>query len=62
MDSPVPSQLETLAARPLDLSIPLSATVDVVVLGWTNGKDIARVRVGREVRAFCARATQNPAC
>jgi hypothetical protein len=55
-------QLETLTARPVDLSIPASAGLDVVVLGWTNGKEVARISVGREVRAFCASAPQNPAC
>ena len=44
------------------ISVPVSNSAARVVLGWPGGREVAQVEIGREVRSFCARASDNPAC
>ncbi len=52
----------TLAKRRVRIPVPVSTSLESVVLSWTGGRRVARVSVGDEVREFCAGAPANPAC
>ncbi len=52
----------TLDKHSVEISIPASTLLDQVVLSWADGKEVAHVKVGPEIRRFCKRSPQNAAC
>jgi hypothetical protein len=51
-----------LPERMVQISVPLSPSLESVRLHWPDGRTIARVAVGDVVRDFCAVTPANPAC
>jgi hypothetical protein len=52
----------TSARRAVEIPLPVSVALEQVVLSWPGGKTVAHVDVGPEVRRFCRRSPQSPAC
>jgi hypothetical protein len=42
--------------RVVDILFPASLGLESVALGWTEGREVARVSVGEEIRKFCEAA------
>jgi hypothetical protein len=59
------SEQETLYAfteRKVDIPIPVSIDVEIVILSWPDEPEIANIQVGNYIRKFCDQTPENPAC
>lgn len=54
--------VQELDNRDVQISVPVSILVNQIVLSWPNGREVARIKVGGEIRTFCLQTPENPAC
>jgi hypothetical protein len=60
-----PSLKETAhdhSERHVEITVPASIALETVALSWPEGREIARIKVGEEIRRFCERTRGNAAC